>query len=185
MSVNVSPTQSVQPGYVRGLEDTLAANGLLGYDLELEITERTILYDPKALIEVLKQLRKLGVRIAIDDFGTGHSSLNYLKDLPLDSIKIDRSFITDLSRTDNRTSSATISYAAALVRAIASVAEILGLELVAEGIETRETELIAKQLGCQLGQGYFFSRPISESRLRALFKTSEPEVLSADLVSAA
>ncbi len=163
MSVNISPVQFTQVGFFAEVAEALRANGLSGGDLELEITERTVLHNTEEVISVLQKLQEIGVRIAMDDFGTGYSSLGYLKDLPLDTIKIDRSFVKDLSQPRLAP-----HYAVALVRAIVSVAETLDLELVAEGVETEETARMLKQLGCHLAQGYFFARPLPESEIRAL-----------------
>ena len=163
MSVNISPVQFAQVGFFDEIVHVLRSNGLSGGDLELEITERTVLHNTEEVVVILKQLQEIGVRIAIDDFGTGYSSLGYLRDLPLDTIKIDRSFIKDLAQPRLAP-----HYAVALVRAIASVAETLDLELVAEGVETEETARMLKQLGCHLAQGYFFARPLPEHEVRAL-----------------
>ena len=163
MSVNISPVQLTQVGFFGEVATTLRANGLSGSDLELEITERTVLHNTEAVINVLQRLQETGVRIAMDDFGTGYSSLGYLKDLPLDTVKIDRSFVKDLAQPRLAP-----HYAVALVRAIASVAETLDLELVAEGVENEETARMLKQLGCHLAQGYFFARPLPEDEVRAL-----------------
>ena len=163
MCVNISPLQFAQVGFFNEVVRTLRANGLSGGDLELEITERTVLHNTDEVIEVLERLQEVGVRIAIDDFGTGYSSLGYLRDLPVDTIKIDRSFVQDLARPRLAP-----HYAVALVRAIATVAETLDLELVAEGVENEETARTLKQLGCHLAQGYFFARPLPENEVRAL-----------------
>ena len=163
MSVNISPVQLTQVGFFDEIVQVLRTNGLAGSDLELEITERTVLHNTEEVICVLTRLQELGVRIAIDDFGTGYSSLGYLKDLPLDTIKIDRSFVKDLAQP-----LLAPHYAVALVRAMTSVAETLDLEIVAEGVETEEAAKMLRQLGCHLAQGYFFARPLPEHELRAL-----------------
>lgn len=141
----------------------LADNGLSGGDLELELTERTFFCDPAEAVRVLKQLQEHGVRIALDDFGTGYSSLSQLKDLPLDTIKIDRAFVRDLSQPRLAP-----HYALALVRAIITVAETLDLEVVAKGVESEEVARTLQGLGCHVAQGYFFARPLPADELRAL-----------------
>ena len=179
ISVNISPVQFTQVGFFDDVASTLGAHGLSGSDLELEITERTVLHNTEEVIGVLQRLQAIGVRIAIDDFGTGYSSLGYLKDLPLDTIKIDRSFIKDLAEP-----CLAPHYAVALVRAIASVAETLDLEIVAEGVENEETARMLKQLGCHLAQGYFFARPLPESEVRALLPLNRRSLVKAERKSA-
>ena len=163
MSVNISPVQLMHMDFFDEVAATLQAHGLSGRDLELEITERTVLHRTEEVVAILTRLQKLGVQLALDDFGTGYSSLGYLRDLPLDTIKIDRSFVKDLAHPLLRP-----HYAVALIRAIASVAETLDLDIVAEGVETEETAKMLKQLGCHLAQGYFFARPLPEDEVRLL-----------------
>ncbi len=179
MSVNISPVQFAQAGFFAEVAGILRANGLSGSDLELEITERTVLHNTEEVVGVLHQLQELGVRIAIDDFGTGYSSLGYLRDLPLDTIKIDRSFVKDLAEPRLAP-----HYAVALVRAITSVAETLDLEIVAEGVENEETARMLKQLGCHLAQGYFFARPLPESEVRELLPLNRNSLLKTERKSA-
>ena len=179
MSVNISPVQFTQVGFFDEVAHTLRINGLTGSDLELEITERTVLHNTEEVISVLQRLQETGVRIAMDDFGTGYSSLGYLKDLPLDTIKIDRSFVRDLAQP-----LLAPHYAVALVRAIVSVAETLDLELVAEGVENEETARMLKQLGCHLAQGYFFARPLPESEVRALLPLNRSSLVRVERKSA-
>ena len=174
MSVNISPVQLTQVGFFAEVTQALRTNGLSGGDLELEITERTVLHNTEEVISILTRLQALGVRIAMDDFGTGYSSLGYLRDLPLDTIKIDRSFVKDLAQP-----LLAPHYAVALVRAIASVAETLDLEIVAEGVETEETAKTLKQLGCHLAQGSFFARPLPEDEVRVLLPLNQSKVSNA------
>jgi EAL domain-containing protein (putative c-di-GMP-specific phosphodiesterase class I) len=154
MAVNIAPLQLSQPTFFDEVESALLDNGLSGSDLELEITERTIFHNPEEVGRVLGRLQGRGVRIAIDDFGTGYSSLGYLRDLPLDTIKIDRSFIKDLGQPRLAP-----HYAFALVQAITTLAETLDLEIVAEGVETDEVARTLQRLGCHVAQGNFLPVP--------------------------
>jgi EAL domain-containing protein (putative c-di-GMP-specific phosphodiesterase class I) len=134
----------------------LASLKLPAEALELEITESTIMADPGRAAAVLDRLSALGVRLAIDDFGTGYSSLGYLKRLPVDEIKIDKSFVLNMSGDEND---------AAIVRSTIDLGRNLGLEVVAEGVETEEVWDRLSDLGCDVAQGYYLSRPKSPQEL--------------------
>jgi EAL domain-containing protein (putative c-di-GMP-specific phosphodiesterase class I) len=140
--------------------EILDETGLDPHRLELELTETSIMENPEAAADLLRQLRTLGVRVAIDDFGTGYSSLSYLKKLPIDTVKLDRSFVTGATTDPND---------AALVMAIVTLAHNLKLKVVAEGVETDEQKTFLRLLRCDEGQGYLFGKPVSaeifESRL--------------------
>jgi EAL domain-containing protein (putative c-di-GMP-specific phosphodiesterase class I) len=128
----------------------LSQSGLPPSRLEIEITESVLFSDAEAALDVLRQVRALGVRIALDDFGTGYSSLSYLRSFPFDKIKIDKSFVNDLViRKDNQV----------IVQAIRDIAEGLGMSITAEGVETVEQASYLRQAGCHELQGYFFSKP--------------------------
>jgi len=129
----------------------LARSGLAPNRLELEITESLFIDNVEATLGSLHSLRALGVRIALDDFGTGYSSLSYLRSFPFDKLKIDRSFIIDLLEHDGAT---------AIIRAITTLADALGIETTAEGVESSEQLEILRAEGCNQIQGYFFSRPL-------------------------
>ena len=147
VSVNVSPRQFQEANFVERVSAILWETGADAGRLILEITEGLMVADFEDTRSKLTQLKKLGIRLAIDDFGTGHSSLAYLKQLPLHELKIDRTFIKDLPHDTND---------AALVEAILAMSEHLQLEVVAEGVETREQYTFLKMRGCQRFQGYYF-----------------------------
>ena len=150
MSVNLSPRQFLDPDLANGISQVLRTSGLEPCALELEITESSVMDRSETSLGVLRQLRALGVRIVLDDFGTGYSSLAYLRQLPLDTIKIDRSFVTDLDVQDPNVG---------IVRAVVSLAHGLGITVVAEGIETDEQGRRLRELGCDMGQGYAWAHP--------------------------
>ena len=151
IAVNLSAQQFDQPDLVAQIKRILTETGLPAPALELEITESTLMRAPEQSANALKQLRKLGIKLAIDDFGTGYSSLSYLKRLPLTRLKIDRSFISDIPNDENDV---------AITRAIVAMASSLGLEVLAEGIETAVQNQFLFAEGCQVGQGYWFSKPL-------------------------
>jgi EAL domain-containing protein (putative c-di-GMP-specific phosphodiesterase class I) len=124
--------------------------------LEVEITESSIMADPTRSSDVLRSLRALGVRIAIDDFGTGYSSLAHLKQLPVDVLKVDRSFVSDMLGDESDR---------IIVRSTIDLAHNLGLRVVAEGVEDEATADLLAQLGCDQAQGYHFSRPMPAAQL--------------------
>jgi EAL domain-containing protein (putative c-di-GMP-specific phosphodiesterase class I) len=134
------------------VEQTLASTGLPPGMLEIEVTESFIMGKTESIISVLKNLRRLGVTIAVDDFGTGYSSLSRLKRLPIDRLKIDRSFVQDLPADEDDT---------AITRAIIALGRSLGLRIIAEGVETAaQAELLLRE-GCHEAQGYYYSRPVA------------------------
>jgi EAL domain-containing protein (putative c-di-GMP-specific phosphodiesterase class I) len=150
MSVNVSSQQFQQPGLIEVVGGALEDSGLRPENLELEITESSLLEDVEATVYTLMELKRLGVRLGIDDFGTGYSSLAYLKRLPIDSLKIDQSFVQALA-----TEPADVTITETIVR----LAQGLQLTTVAEGVETLEQLLTLGSFGCSRMQGYLFGRP--------------------------
>jgi EAL domain-containing protein (putative c-di-GMP-specific phosphodiesterase class I) len=150
MSVNLSARQFVQLDLVDEVAAILADTGLDPGALEIEITESVLMDQSEAGIRTLRRLRELGVRLVLDDFGTGYSSLSYLKHLPLDTIKIDRTFVAGLSGVTDRS----------IVEAVVALARGLRIGVVAEGIETEIQRGILRDIGCDVGQGYLFSRPL-------------------------
>lgn len=151
ITVNVSTHQLSRREFIDTVAEALSANGLQPGQLEIELTESTLMANVEAHSSTLSALRDLGVRVSVDDFGTGYSSLSYLKRLPLDTVKIDRSFVRDIHNDPHD---------AAIVRAIRSLAQALELEVIAEGIENDEQLAFLRQQHCELGQGYLFSPPL-------------------------
>ena len=151
VAVNVSATQFSRPDFVETVAQALAESGLAPSLLELELTESVVMRDLDESARQMDRLRALGVSISIDDFGTGYSSLSYLWRLPIDTLKIDRSFLEEIDRDAN-----TIP----LVRAIVTLAHGLGLKVVAEGIETRHQLEALRDVGCDLFQGFLLGEPL-------------------------
>jgi diguanylate cyclase (GGDEF)-like protein/PAS domain S-box-containing protein len=150
VSVNLSAKQIQGSPIVEDVRQVLEETGLAPGSLKLEITESLIMEDRRAAAHMLNRLKELGVRISLDDFGTGYSSLSYLHTLPIDTLKIDRAFVTELE-TEERSSH--------LVRTIVNVAHTLGMDVIAEGVETKEHVQALREIGCEHAQGYFFARP--------------------------
>jgi diguanylate cyclase (GGDEF)-like protein len=159
MSVNLSARQFTQPDLVDQIAAILAETGLPAHLLELEITETVLMDQSEAGTRALRALRELGVQLVLDDFGTGYSSLAYLKHLPLDTIKIDRSFVSGLDDDDANQP---------IVEAVIALAHGLGIEVVAEGIETAAQLDRLRALACDRGQGYFFAQPMPADELAPL-----------------
>jgi diguanylate cyclase (GGDEF)-like protein/PAS domain S-box-containing protein len=154
ISVNLSGKQFTQPDLIEQVTKILKETRLDPRSLKLEITESVVMEDIENATEMLKQLRGLGVSLSIDDFGTGYSSLSYLHRFPIDTLKIDRSFV--IRMVDNNEN-------IEIVRTILMLAKNLGMDVVAEGVETKEQLALLRKLGCENGQGYFFSKPTSVS----------------------
>lgn len=151
VSVNLSALQLHQPGLVDLVASILEETGLDARYLDLELTETMVMSRSQAVIECLHALKALGVTLSLDDFGTGYSNLGYLKSFPLDHLKVDRSFVKDLSESKN---------AASIVRAIVTMGHSLGLAAVAEGVETAAQAQFLAGIGCERCQGYLFSKPL-------------------------
>ncbi|WP_162924438.1 EAL domain-containing protein [Rubrobacter indicoceani] len=159
INVNASAHQVQDPRFAREVEECLRESGLEASGLTLEVTESTILKDSPAAIGVLRRLRSLGVRTALDDFGTGYSSLAYLKNLPVDILKVDRSLISDINLDPSNR---------AIVHSVVTLAHSLGLTVVAEGVETPQESAQVRTLGCDEGQGYYWHRPLPADKARDL-----------------
>ena len=158
VAVNISAVQLEQAGLVQSVMSALTASGLPAHRLELEITESVLMHESEAVFRSLRMLRELGVRFALDDFGTGFSSLSYVQKLPLDRIKIDRSFVKSVA--DPTT--------AAIVRTIIGLGTGLGIAVTAEGVETEDQLDFVRREGCSLVQGFLFSPPLPAEQARAL-----------------
>jgi diguanylate cyclase (GGDEF)-like protein/PAS domain S-box-containing protein len=159
ISVNLSAKQFLQPHLVGEIRKLLRELALPPEALKLEITESTVMGDPSGAVEMLQQIKSLGICLAIDDFGTGYSSLSYLHRFPLDTLKIDRSFISGMGDHGEGME---------IARSILPMANNLRLDVVAEGVETVEQVALLKKLHCKYGQGYYFSRPLSAESTAAL-----------------
>ncbi len=164
VAVNISPYQFKQPNLVQGIKNILKQTRLNPKFLELEITESGIMEDDENNINKLNELHDLGIKIAIDDFGIGYSSLSKLKDYPIDTLKIDRSFITFLP-ADEKSS--------AIATAIIELAHNLGFKVVAEGVETKEQLDFLKKNNCDFFQGFYFSRPLPSDEIEKKLKTNK------------
>ncbi len=152
ISVNLSAAQFLQPDLIAQINKVLQESSLPSTNLKLEITETVVIQNPQQVIETIKTLRNQGISLSIDDFGVGYSSLSYLQQLPVNILKIDRSFINDIHQSQQQYG---------IVEAIMRLAENLNIQVIAEGIEQAEQLQCLKQLGCQFGQGYIFARPLN------------------------
>jgi len=166
VAVNISARQFTDPGFLRSVEKTLAATGLPTEHLELEITESMVMGNMEESFELLQKLRDLGVTLSIDDFGTGYSSLSYLKSLPVDILKVDRSFVMDIPSSQSDME---------ITAAIIAMAHKLQLKVVAEGIENPEQHQFLNQNGCDYGQGYLFAKPLTQKELIELLNAQRQQ----------
>lgn len=157
IAINLSPAQFRSKELVSIIVGALATSEIAPHRLELEVTETVIMHDSDAVFAALGQLRELGVRIALDDFGTGYSSLSFLQKFPFDKIKIDRSFVSELSSKSEE--------AHRIARAVVAFAVSLGKTTTAEGVEAAEQLDILREQGCVEAQGYYFSPPMQASRI--------------------
>ena len=162
VAVNLSPVQFRNRELVETVRQVLVRTGLEPARLELEITENVLINDAAAALDILTGLKGLGVKIAMDDFGTGYSSLGYLNSFPFDKIKIDKSFVSDMSVKDK---------AGAIVKSVISLGQSLNMITTAEGVETLEQAAFLRQEGCDQLQGYYFSRPVTADDLTAFMAT--------------
>jgi EAL domain-containing protein (putative c-di-GMP-specific phosphodiesterase class I) len=164
LAVNLSVKDLVQEDMHTKLEDLIKRNELPMNVLELEITESTLMDHPELMIQELNKIKQMGITVAVDDFGSGYSSLNYLKKLPVDVLKIDRSFISDIESDPNDS---------AIVAGIIALANNLGMSTVAEGVETEAQRYILQNLGCDSFQGYLVSKPIPPELFAEQFLSTE------------
>jgi EAL domain-containing protein (putative c-di-GMP-specific phosphodiesterase class I) len=152
VSVNLSPRQFEQNNLLQVIEEALAESGLPAKNLQVELTENTLMINSASNLEKLQQIRNLGARVAIDDFGTGFCSFSYLLQYPVDRLKIDQSFVMKAVTEPN---------AATVVRTIVAMSHHLGIKVIAEGVETPEHLRFLAQRKCDEAQGYYFSRPVA------------------------
>ncbi|MFP5237744.1 MAG: EAL domain-containing protein [Acidobacteriota bacterium] len=177
--VNLSARQFLREGLADHVESLLTQSGTSSRQLGLEMTESTLMPNMTTAQEVLEGLRTLGVSLSMDDFGTGYSSLSYLHSFPFDILKIDRSFVGRISQGDQPLQ---------IVRTIVELARVLGMDVVAEGIETREQYRLLRQMGCRYGQGYLFAKPMSADDVSQLLRLPgrilpDPEHIAASCVA--
>jgi len=169
VAVNVSAMQFAQRDFTSNVAAVLRQSGLQPCWLELEITETLLMQNTTDAIAKLHELRRMGVSLAVDDFGTGYSSLAYLQRLPIDTLKIDRSFVSDIQPDVLHRP---MGPDTAVIRAVASLAQSLGLRVVAEGVQEEHQRVFLQSLGCQGMQGYLFGRPIPASQVAALLRST-------------
>jgi diguanylate cyclase (GGDEF)-like protein len=161
MSINISSRQFLQPRFVEKIAGILEETGLIPTGLALEITESVIMENSEAAVATMAKLKAMGVCIHIDDFGTGYSSLSYLHHFPVNALKIDRSFISKMSTSDENRE---------IVKTIVALAQSLNLDVIAEGVELKDQLETVRNLECQYGQGFFFARPMAAAAMEAWIK---------------
>jgi EAL domain-containing protein (putative c-di-GMP-specific phosphodiesterase class I) len=161
IAINISAVELRAKDFVAGVRAILLETGLEPRYLELELTETFLMQDSKSTAAVLRALKAMGLQLALDDFGTGYSSLSYLRRFPIDTLKIDRSFVRDLTMDADD---------ASIVSAVISMGKKLHMQVVAEGVETPQQLAFLKEQGCPEGQGYYFSRPIVAEEFARLLR---------------
>jgi EAL domain-containing protein (putative c-di-GMP-specific phosphodiesterase class I) len=166
VAVNLSARQLSDDDLLNDISSVLETTGMAPDLLELEITEGTVTQNPEQAVRVLTAIKRMGVRVAIDDFGTGYSSLGQLKTFPVDTLKVDRSFIRGVAQNVEDK---------AITEAIIAMAKTLSLTVVAEGVETRDQEAFLREHACDQMQGYYFSKPITPDQLAELLHSHQPQ----------
>jgi len=166
IAINISASELRSKDFTAGVRTILAETGLAPRYLELEFTESLLMTDSKAAAAALQELRQMGVRLALDDFGTGYSSLSHLKRFPIDTLKIDQSFVRDLTTDVDD---------ASMVRAVLGMGQSLNMLVVAEGVETREQLNFLREHACPQGQGFYFSHPVIAGEFSQLLGRSSVE----------
>jgi diguanylate cyclase (GGDEF)-like protein len=168
MAVNVSAVQFMGDDFLSVVRDVLVETGVQPHHLELELTETVLMRDADSAIETLNALKSIGVQLAVDDFGTGYSSFSYLRRFPLDALKVDRSFINEISPdSDNAT----------ILSALINIGKSLNYRVIAEGVETPEQLHFLQKQGCTEGQGYYFCRPVSAEKCAEFLETGVREMV--------
>jgi len=163
IAVNISAIQFEQDNFVQTVKDILSETKLSPQFLELEITENILIKSLEKSVKTIEKLKVLGVRVSLDDFGTGYSSLSYLKKLPINNLKIDKTFIDDIVISQDSKS---------ILEAIVQLAHTLNLEVIAEGIETSEQSKILKEIRCDIAQGYYYNKPISSEEIEKVLTSN-------------
>jgi len=163
MNVNISSKHFLRPSLLDDIKNILEKTGVPPGQLKLEITETALMEDADEAIRLVHRLKEFGLQLVIDDFGTGYSSLSYLQRLPIDTLKIDRSFVSRIREQSDGNRN--------IVEAIVSLANRLKMIVVAEGVESMEQYKILSNMNCQLGQGYLFSKPLPKEKVNALIET--------------
>jgi EAL domain-containing protein (putative c-di-GMP-specific phosphodiesterase class I) len=171
MAVNLSPRQFADERLLHDVDDALAVSGMSPVLLQLEVTESMVMRNVSRAVKILDAIQSRGIRLAIDDFGTGYSSMSLMKHFPIDTIKIDRSFVRDLAED---------SEDQAISRAIINMGKALGMTVVAEGVETAEQQTFLRDHACDEMQGYLFSKPLPPQQLATLLR-SAPVLVSPPL----
>jgi EAL domain-containing protein (putative c-di-GMP-specific phosphodiesterase class I) len=161
MAVNLSPRQFVDESLLQDIDDALTASGMPAALLQLEVTESMVMLNVPRAVKLLDAIQSRGIHLAIDDFGTGHSSMSLMKQFPIDTIKIDRSFVRDLPDD---------SEDQAIARAIISMGKALGMTVIAEGVETTEQETFLRDHACDEMQGFLFSKAVLPDELADLLR---------------
>jgi len=164
VNVNLSVVQLLQPDIVESIAAALEETGINPRNLTLEVTESLAINDMERMIEILGNIKKLGVRIALDDFGTGYSSLNHIREIPFDVIKVDRSFIKDLDED---------AYSQSFVKMISELASTIGVSICVEGIERKEQYKVLEGMKVRLVQGYYFDRPMPRKDFEAKYVSAD------------
>ncbi len=153
LAINVSTWQFARPDFVRNTQQLISQSGVPPERVTLEVTESALMADVQEVVNKLNQLRDFGVKIALDDFGTGYSSLAYLRDLPLDALKIDKSFVDEVAANPHQP----------LVESMIAIGKHMQLKVVAEGVETQQQLIHLKAMGCHFYQGYLFSKALPKA----------------------
>ncbi len=169
LAVNLSARQFAHHNLAKSIEDALRFARFSGAHLEFEITETVAMHDAEESIGIMRQLKQLGIKIALDDFGTGYSSLSYLKKLPIDKLKIDKSFVRDIPSDENDL---------AIVSAIIAMAHSLGMAVHAEGVETRAQADFLRDCGCEYAQGFLYARALPPAELELMLEGTASQAAS-------
>jgi c-di-GMP phosphodiesterase Gmr len=169
ISVNMSAVQMQRDDVVEAVSSALTGAGISGNRMTLELTESAFINDPDGAKRLLNALKGLDTNLAMDDFGTGYSNLAYLQQLPIDVLKIDRSFVTEMMVDKDKR---------AIVRTVLSLARALGMKTTAEGIESEEISEVLRRLGCSVGQGYYYARPMTGEAAYAFLAADRASAVS-------